>query len=1012
MRQRKSYGGSRHSGGLKDEYNDIFKSRAMEKKGITGKKPTESAATASGPQTQTKSNRTLNHPNPTTNGAAKPPALEPRLPKKPQRDVFDLESSDDDDDDARNKNISPAKQPATKSASLVTTTAIANGIANGRAAPKGKSTTKATIVISDSSDNDSELVKAGKRQLLPQKLSKPVPATTPLETKKKPSEAPKRKNRASTDSESDYGAIAKNKKNKSSKIVIEKRKHDRADVDDVAEKPMKRQDRTAKSYGPLHRSSTKDMVTKKQADTSRKPNTQRQEVNGKTKLSTEKQAAAGNTIKATKKAIQDKSTDVEMISVDPVYDHAVDISYNMMPSPTLKPKKPPTLMKEPSAVEMPSVLTELIESRVAEIEEQPAKKPKRPISKARRETQITKEADAVKEPSKEEAETGSREVESQAQIQAAMFSADYGVRTTRSKFRNEGAAKKSYGVAQRTMRQPVTEEEQKEDQKLEIIRSLEMAEIREYRKMQAERKQQDIAAAAAAAAVAPKGGKKINRGNLKGKGRDEFDDEDDGPKVMSRHALLQKGRHQRVLNEIDALMEDAEKENPTRRSSILDVAHRMSNNTEDGKEFVQKFRLNGYDSKLLKNLDQEQDELTRIGYGWIIFILLNEEIYSGRITDLMLDNGGFDMLKTMLTSDADLDELAKSSALKFKFQIDLVTGKLRTRLLQCRFIRTNIPGPFSQRYVALMIINTMLKGVGKAEGHKLILDQFDPRQFVEILGPLTRHIAPPVGPGLTNYFLSLSTLGYYSQIGRFYEPLNDVLEPGHLVVLSNTLPTVLEWQVFDTTENVDRVKEFQIAVLKLCADRTMDDPTTSIEMADYRNGVALVTEACIKQFKTMSEVSTDEKDLSNDIQLLCVTGVLLSNLLEHSEAGRQVLRLQKSGGVPLIECLMEIFADRHDRLALAESVEETHLNVGFGYLTVAIAHACKDYDIRGKVRARFQGSLEPLVLAVMTLKQHYQQLEDLELAASQRADDFGERASLNFSYTSHLEDILEGLRAY
>ncbi|KAF3920564.1 hypothetical protein ABW20_dc0110399 [Dactylellina cionopaga] len=962
MRERKTYRGARHSAGLKDEYNDIFKNRALEKKNVQSQKNGDHELQ---PQLQAKKSALR-----ATNGGSKL-ALDSKPAKKAPRDAFDLDSSDDED---MEQSLKQATKPDPKPAKR------AIEIHNGTNAKPQKVAAVTEII---SSNSDSEPVRSKAR-------AKPV---APKENKKVNARDVKRKTRASSDSDSELKS--QTKKTRPSKETALKRKPEKdVKVEGVKQPAVKRQDRTTKSHSLPHPSSSKTGPTKIH-------------INGNVKKDT--------TTKTTNRQPPPKrseSPDSEPVSTEiAIYDHAVDLSYAPMSSPT---KKVPALVKEPSAVEMPSLLAELIESRVAEIEEQqPAKKLKRPVKKQK--TPVVEVIEELVLLQTEEVPE-SKDAELQAQIQSAMFAADYGVRTTRSKFRNESAAKKSYSVAQRTMRHPVTEEEQMADQKLELDRTREEAANRARREEEKKKREAEFEQNNKASKKLGRGkiGDKEDSGKGKAKAKDTYDIEDDGPKVMSRHALLQKGRHQRVLNEIDALMEDAQKENPTRRSSILDVAHRMSNNTEDGKEFVQKFRLNSYDSKLLKNLNEEQDELTRIGYGWIMFILLNEELYSGRAIDLMLENGGFEMLKTMLTSDADLDDLAKSSVLKLQLQINQVTGKLRSRLLQCRFIRTDVPGPFSQRYVALMIIHTMLKGVNKDEGRKLILEQFDPRQFVEILSPLTGFAAPPTGPGLTNFYLSVSVLSHYSQSAHILEPMNNILEKGHLTVLSNVLPTVLEWNVFDSTENVERVKDFQTAVLKLCIDRTNGDPDTSTSIADHRNGLATISETCVKQFRKLSNVTDPEKDLSKDTDILILTGILLSNLLEFSETARMSLRLQKLGKGTLIKSLMDIFVERHDRLELAESFEETHLNVAFGYLTVALAYACRENDIRSQVRAQLRGSLEPLILAVTAFKDQNKALEDVENAASQEdiLMDLREDAPTKLSYTSRLEDIVDELESY
>ncbi|EPS43426.1 hypothetical protein H072_2584 [Dactylellina haptotyla CBS 200.50] len=1025
MRERKTYRGSRLSSGLKDEFNDIFKNRAMEKKASQPKRPLESEPQQPQPSKKTSSSMPSSGTTSTTTTKAtnnKPPK------KKFARDVFDMQSSDDEVMPTGSKQARPSKpsKPATK-VSNATKPDINNKItkkpapdvfdmdssddgAIGRASkqlpqskPK-KLTTESRngstagprisgkAAVSSASNSDGEPIR-----------TKTKPATQEVPKEKKPAlKEPKRKMRATSDSDPDRKI--KLKKSKPSKETTIKRKSEKdVEVDGVQKPAAKRQDRTTKIHN-LPYPTLKDENTKKQLNgVSKKEYTA-------SKLPSKKPSAPVTEILAPE-------------PVDtPVYDLAVDISYASLSSPVKE--KPPTLTREPSAVEMPSLLTELIESRVAEIEEQqPAKKIKRLLKKAKT-VEMVEEASQPVEDSLP-VSTEIKEAEQQAQIQSAMFAADYGVRTTRSKFRNEGAAKKSYGVAQRTMRHPVTEEEQIEDQKLELNRTREEAANKARREEEKQKKEAEIekatAIAAAAATKKPAKGKaneKEAAGKGKGKAKDSaYDmDDDDGPKVMSRHALLQKGRHQRVLNEIDALVEDSQKENPTRRSSVLDVAFRMSNNTEVGKEFVQKFRLNSYDAKLLRDLDKEQDALTRIGFGWVMFILLNEELHSGRAIDLMLENGGFEMLKTMLTSDEDLDDLARSSVLKLQIQINLLTGKLRSRLLQCRFIRSDIPGHFSQRYIALMILSTMLKSVNKDEGRKAILEQFDPQEFVEILNPVTDFVVPPNGPTLTNFYLSAGILSHYSQSARIHTPLNELLEESHMKTLSNLLPTVLEWKIMDSTEDVDRIKDFQTAVLKLCIDRTNDDPETSTLIADHRNGLAIVAQTCVKQFKNLNGITDPEDDISKDIDILILTSILLSNLLEFSETARMFLRVQKLGEETLIKPLMDVFVARHDRLELAESVEETHLNVAFGYLTVALAYACRDHEIRIQLRNQLRGTLEPLIIAVTAFKVQNQTLEEVENAISSQDDlllGLEEEATSNrLSYTKRLEDILDELENY
>ncbi|KAF3181288.1 hypothetical protein EYR41_005048 [Orbilia oligospora] len=1154
MRDRKSYRGARTSAGLKDEYNDVFKARAMEKKGATVPQPskhtTESKDSKNGSSTNT---------TPTINPAKrKRTSFEQKLVKNtnPKNDVYEMDSSDDEVLERGLKKVKPStatantyqqqrpkkqlkdkvfeietseedvieplktkatatspatskfqqrteqnlksksttamsyQQPPAKKASRdsekeepirkslktvpetkpvsskpvakpISSKPVAEAVSskpvaearNGKSSdaaqqkkpvvakavaeaqqPKTAASksitearnTKATNgktamnAVTLESDSDSEPVRDRTiRRKAPvtavaTKPTKPMEKVTSKSDKVPPKVATsiparteKRKARTSSDSESDYVAKPKHQKKQKptpKETTVKRRKAEESD-DEGAKRPFKkRQDRGAKGTELPNPALSKNLGKKKSEATVKKAE------------------------KATKASVEVDGPE----QTDFVYDHAVDLSYAVMSSP--ENSKVPSLNKEPSAVEMPSGLAELIESRVAEIGEQqaPVKKAKKqPVTRQPRRKSIEDELINLGTDEVVPGSIAEKEADLQAQINSAMFAADYGVRTTRSKFRNEGAAKKSYGVSQRTMRQPVTEEEQREDDKLELNRSREeaakqAAKKAHYEEVLRREKEEAMAAAAIAEADMKKGAKKgkkvadkkkeaVKANTKKGSAYDMPEDEDDGPKVLSRHELLQKGRHQRVLNEINALMEDAQKENPTRRSSILDIAYRMSNNTESGKEFTTKFRLNGYPAKLFKNLEAEGDALTRIGYGWTLFILLNEDRYSGHAVELMHENGGFEMLKVMLENDEDMEELARSSVLKLSIQINLVTGKLRNRLLDCRFIRDDVPGSFSQRYVAMMIINTLLKNVSKDEGRKLIFSSFDPRTFVEILGPLNGHTSMPGEKALTSYVLAASILSHYAQGARINRALDAGLDPGHQAVLADVLPTVLGWNTQPQMRGAARTKDLQTAVFKLCIDRTNDAPATSTSVADHKNGLTGIVDTCIHQFRELGGSQDEEVDTSKDVDILVLTTILLSNLLEFSETARMLLRIQRSENVPLIMGLMGVFRQRHDRLELAESVEETHLNVAFGYLTVALAYACREYDLRVEVRSQLGGNLGPLAAAVRQFKDQNQALEDREAAASQDMMQdimLGEAAPARFSYTARLEDVLGELESY
>ncbi|KAF3935558.1 hypothetical protein ABW19_dt0202745 [Dactylella cylindrospora] len=1012
--KKKTYGGGRLSTGLREEHNDVFKSRALEKK--TEKKQNDVETELDNEPKPKEAPKKDSFPKVVTKKAV--PVAKPPSSKSGRRDVFDLESSGDE-------------QPAeVKKRPLKKAKDRKDGGQNVEARNKTGKTAANIFDMSSTDETDSKIAK-------PKHSKKSIATQAGKTANVEPKNAGIKRKPKDTNSE-DREERSKDKRSKKQKTSAEP--DNRYIINPSESKPtaVKRKSKEVSTDpdGSTEEEIVQEKVRKKRLDNTtkapnlpdpRKPKMQTQksskEVTRKAgkeiRKEARKDAERGKGIKASaaKKVEQESSTTTESpafkVPVPDVYDHALDLSYDKITSPVLLskgPKKVPTLAKEPSAVaEMPTGLTELIDSQLAEIGEQKAsKKPKLKKMEKKQEAIIAEEMDLfdVEDGSNMLAEsTGAKEAELQAQIQAAMWGAERGVRTTRSKFKNEAAAKRSYGGGQRTIRQPANREEELEDRKLEMNRVLEKQEIERSRPPNNNGKNSKNGKAA-----------KGKRGKKANDDEEDLDDDDKGPKVASRHALLESGKHQVLLDELDALAEEIGGTNIVmKRNSIMDLAQIMSRNTEKGREYVQKFRLNGYDQQILKNLQLEDDEISRIGFGWTMFIYLNQELYSGHAVELFFSNGGFEMLKKMLSSDQDLQALTRNSVLKSTVLINQISGKARSSLLECRYIGPHTPGSFSQRYVALMILNTVLRHVRKDEGRKMILESFDPKQFVEILSPITAYIAAPEGGKLTDFALALSILAQYNQSASVHQPLSELLEEGHHVVLSNLLPTVLKWNIFDGMEDFDRAKDFQASVLKLCIDRTNEDPAMSTSLADYRNGLTLITESCVKQFQQIGRVADQDEDLDKDIENLVLTGILLSNIVEFSETARTFLRTQKSANKPLIDCLMKVFVERHEKLELAESVEETHLNVAFGYLTVALSYACRDLSIRSQVKERLDGNLDPLIIAVTTFKIQNKRLEDAEQASSQDLEDLmGEPKSspTTISYTKRLEDILEELRGY
>ena len=95
----------------------------------------------------------------------------------------------------------------------------------------------------------------------------------------------------------------------------------------------------------------------------------------------------------------------------------------------------------------------------------------------------------------------------------------------------------------------------------------------------------------------------------------------------------------------------------------------------------------------------------------------------------------------------------------------------------------------------------------------------------------------------------------------------------------------------------------------------------------------------------------------------------------------------------------------------ADSMEESHTNVAFGYLAVLLGDLCQEDHIRYKARAKLpNSSLKSLLSAVEEFVAHHRVVDSQQ--ATEGFEDVPMQPGSQAQFTTRLQDVVVRLRAY
>ncbi|RPB25407.1 hypothetical protein L211DRAFT_836749 [Terfezia boudieri ATCC MYA-4762] len=476
---------------------------------------------------------------------------------------------------------------------------------------------------------------------------------------------------------------------------------------------------------------------------------------------------------------------------------------------------------------------------------------------------------------------------------------------------------------------------------------------------------------------------------------EEDDDEDHGPGMMkSLHELREAGVNKRFLDIVEGYFEDIERgfSIGQKRVGYIELATKLRDKT-----FLQKFRANNFERRLLKDFEKQDDEIVQFILCFIVWSFLDEDT-SSQILQLVHKKGIITMIDSMLDSTRDMKIIVKDKKTN-------MTKAAQSLLLEfCDIIRSSkifggkAPKALSPQILALAVLDLVMKGLRRSGFMGDYLSVSMLKKLVRVLEPfqMTADLEKRKQADPLFVELPVSILESYS-IGR--DSTQDIRFPEQdLDVLANIVPGVMQLEAND-------FQPIQLLILRLHINLTNHRP----DICDKFGKLAVIRALVSTAYSTFEALSGPLEGEARLIQLdmLVLSLALMINFAEMSDAAGLSFIEVDSYATSQLAVLLKLFLGRMELAGEADSMEETQSNVAFGYLSILLGNLCRNTTVRNVVRSQMpKKNLEPLVNAVQEFVSHNQKVDEERIAITG-----GEGETWNTGFTERLEQVAIRLKA-
>ncbi|KXJ92885.1 wings apart-like protein regulation of heterochromatin-domain-containing protein [Microdochium bolleyi] len=472
----------------------------------------------------------------------------------------------------------------------------------------------------------------------------------------------------------------------------------------------------------------------------------------------------------------------------------------------------------------------------------------------------------------------------------------------------------------------------------------------------------------------PLKGRRLELGSHKKKSSAAFGLEDDdldteSPKRMIRniHELRQAGANSRDADEMADLSYQIGVAGPpssSRRTALVQIAEQLHD-----KAFVRKYRAHGLEQIIFQGVDREEDTVASCLIASILIIVLAKE-RSAHTMQVLHDENPGSMLTRLCSDTRAIKDLVRDRKSNLSKRNQTAILDIQMALTQPAVWKSRPPSRVSPRTLALKALRYLVAPGEDITSHAMMLTPTVIEPLFSMLEGMVHELKTSDEPGevdTTDLEIAVTILHDHAAY------LSTVAQDDTQWATAH-LPAVAD--LFGVTLGQSN-KTLEKAVLKL----TINMVNHNLAAPDIFVSKGLVQPLAVSlcdSFGRALELVIGDQPTEGLLDGLVLELGILINFCEHSALARKTTFECGSGDQAPLDQIIRLFLDNRRKTSEADSVEKSHLNVVFGYLTILLGYLALYPPVRHKFRSSHPGkNMEPLLESIREFIFYHKKMESM-----------------------------------
>ncbi|KAI9718999.1 MAG: hypothetical protein M1828_006375 [Chrysothrix sp. TS-e1954] len=408
----------------------------------------------------------------------------------------------------------------------------------------------------------------------------------------------------------------------------------------------------------------------------------------------------------------------------------------------------------------------------------------------------------------------------------------------------------------------------------------------------------------------------------------ECESDDEGKAIKNIHELRASGDSRKFENEVDDLVQELSVTSKAalslRRSALIGLCRNLQDY-----QFKMRFIENACEHRVFAHCYSESDPVTGFAVALAVVLLLGTEHVDTCASNLY-HTGVFETLTNIMPLDRDIKNIVRDRSLNMSKHAQSAAVELREQVLSLRFM------DLKNQHVSLQQMS--LKAT------ELLV----PR--LRATGDLSRVFNSDMLSHLVRILSDTSSDQQASSVLSVLESFTVSPLCATGVWSNGVLASLVKALAQKLSSSPDTATHDQILILRLCLN-TVNNSEANASAFSETSFVDKISKRIVSGFEAMGESSAIPASTGGLDALLLALGALMT-LAEMSDLARQTI-----ADLPdkTLSALTRIFVDNRILSAEAESLEQSHTNVAYGYLAVTLANMCRSPAIRSSISNALPG---------------------------------------------------------